>query len=188
MAGVYHLEGVREAAGTIELTADGRFLYVLSYGALDERSAGIWRREGLRLLLRTEPKPRLPRFELVEAGRGPAGTFGLLVEDQQGNPIPNLEVSVHLSSGETEVAHSEHDWLEGELPPGVKPLSLIIRIPVFDVWSEVFPVDPEAGNRMRIRLDPADLGVRDFADEALEIRTDGLGFPGDEPGIWRRSD
>jgi hypothetical protein len=188
LAGLYRLEGVREAAGAIELTADGRFRYALTYGALDERAEGRWLREGERILLRTEPKPRAPGFEVVETSRGEAGTFGVLVEDPAGNPIPNLEIAIRVSTGETEVAQSQRGWLDGDLPAEATPLTLQIRIPVFDVFSDEVPVNMRAGNRMRIRLDPADLGVRDFEDEALEIRPDGLGIPGEERAYWRRSD
>jgi hypothetical protein len=186
LAGLYRLEGVREAAGALELSADGRFRYALAYGALDERAEGRWRREGARILLSTEPRPRPPVFALAEVTRGPPGSFGVLVVGPDGEPIPNLTITVTLSDGSSDTAQSSRDWLEGELPQGLQPVSLSVHIPLFDVHSDAFAIDLAKGNRMRISLDPADLGVRDFRDEALEIRDDGLGFPGGEPGRWAR--
>lgn len=54
-----------EMAAGLELTADGRFRYRLSYGALDEESAGTWAAEGDHVVLTTDPVAR-PRITLVE--------------------------------------------------------------------------------------------------------------------------
>lgn len=45
LAGVYD-GGQMEIAAGLELTKDGKFRYVLSYGALDEMAAGTWSAAG----------------------------------------------------------------------------------------------------------------------------------------------
>src|SRR4051794_35389047 len=64
--------GEMERAGGLELRADGRFNYALSYGALDEEAAGRWTLSGDRVLLTSNPVTA-PRFVLVSRGRGSGG-------------------------------------------------------------------------------------------------------------------
>jgi hypothetical protein len=44
MAGLYTLRGVMEMGSQIMLHADGRFQYMLAYGAVDELAEGCWQR------------------------------------------------------------------------------------------------------------------------------------------------
>jgi hypothetical protein len=46
MAGAYYMRGVMEMGSIIALAPDGRFRYMLSYGAYDERAEGCWQRRG----------------------------------------------------------------------------------------------------------------------------------------------
>jgi hypothetical protein len=46
LAGFYVLRGVMEVGSEMRLRADGRFDYMLAYGALDELAAGCWSRKG----------------------------------------------------------------------------------------------------------------------------------------------
>jgi hypothetical protein len=46
LAGRYYLHGVMEVGSELLLRPDGRFEYMLAYGALDELASGCWSREG----------------------------------------------------------------------------------------------------------------------------------------------
>jgi hypothetical protein len=46
LAGHYYLQGVMEVGSELLLKADGRFEYMLAYGALDELASGCWTRAG----------------------------------------------------------------------------------------------------------------------------------------------
>jgi hypothetical protein len=46
LAGHYWLRGVMEVGSELLLKADGRFQYMLAYGALDELASGCWKRNG----------------------------------------------------------------------------------------------------------------------------------------------
>ena len=46
LAGHYALSGVMEVGSELSLKADGRFQYMLAYGALDELASGCWMRNG----------------------------------------------------------------------------------------------------------------------------------------------
>jgi hypothetical protein len=57
LAGHYYLKDVNEVGSEILLRPDGRFEYMLAYGAYDELSRGTWVVRNGRLVLRT-PKPK----------------------------------------------------------------------------------------------------------------------------------
>jgi hypothetical protein len=175
------LVGVREAAGGLELGPDGRFRYGFTYGALDEQASGRWRTEGNRILLTTDPAPIPPEWTLVAAEPGDPKLFALILEGPTGSPIPNIEVEVRMRDGSVEAAQTRAGWMEAELD-GREPVSVSFRIPVFDVGSPAFPIDVAKARRIRVRLDPKDLGVRDFRDWPLEVRGDLLAPPGAPEG------
>lgn len=183
VAGLYQLSGVREAAGGLELRADGSFRYALTYGALDEQAEGRWRQEGTRVLLTTVPTPRPPAFTRSAAEPGVAASFELLLENPAGQPIENIEVLVMLADGTEHRAQSRRDWLQAPLDAAHQPVSVRFRIPVFDVESPALPLEIDRYHRYRFRLDPGDLGVRNFQDWPLEVKGDLLqpeGARGDE--------
>jgi hypothetical protein len=180
VAGDYMLVGVREAAGGLQLGADGRFRYAFTYGALDEQAEGRWRREGDRILLTTDPTPQPPDWSLLSAEPGEPGQFALILEGPNGRPIPNIEVEVRMTDGSVEKGTTQAEWLEAELD-GRTPAAVRFHIPVFDVASPAFPIEAAKAGRYRFRLDPRDLGVRDFRDWPLEVKGDLLAPP-DAPG------
>ena len=54
LAGHYYLQGVMEVGSELLLKADGRFEYMLAYGALDELASGCWTRNGGAVTLHAE--------------------------------------------------------------------------------------------------------------------------------------
>ena len=51
LAGHFYLRGVMEVGSELLLHADGRFEYMLAYGALDELASGCWTRNGAMVTL-----------------------------------------------------------------------------------------------------------------------------------------
>ena len=51
LAGQYTLSGAMEVGSQLRLHANGRFDYMLSYGALDELASGCWSRNGQTVTL-----------------------------------------------------------------------------------------------------------------------------------------
>ncbi len=67
MAGTYYLSGVMETGSVLNLTADGRFSWSMSYGAVDQTAEGRWGRAGDIITLATdEPSADKPIFILDE--------------------------------------------------------------------------------------------------------------------------
>src|SRR5436305_15144999 len=82
LVGTYDGHQMEMAAG-LELKADGRFRYGLSYGALDEEAAGKWTMSGDRVLLTSDPIVA-PRFVLVSHGRGVGGMLQVSLDVPKG--------------------------------------------------------------------------------------------------------
>jgi hypothetical protein len=51
LAGHYYMHGVMEVGSELLLKPDGRFEYMLAYGALDELASGCWTRNGAMVTL-----------------------------------------------------------------------------------------------------------------------------------------
>lgn len=51
LAGHYYMRGVMEVGSELQLQANGKFEYMLAYGALDELATGCWSREGQTVTL-----------------------------------------------------------------------------------------------------------------------------------------
>src|SRR5688572_8162035 len=75
--------GRMEMAAGLELKADGRFRYGLSYGALDEGAEGSWTVEQDQVLLTSDPFERA-RFDVVEQGAAPPGKVRLRLDAPEG--------------------------------------------------------------------------------------------------------
>lgn len=183
LAGQYALRGLREAAGGLELMPDGRFRYGMSYGALDEQAEGSWRLDCNSVRLTTEPAPHQPEWALLATEPGDPGRFALLLENPVGQPIANIEVYVRLKDGSIEQSSTRSGWMEAPLDARHMPVAVRFNIPVFGVSSPEFPIDLARGHRLRFRLDPRDLGVRDFRDWPLEVRGDILALPEAPDGV-----
>lgn len=51
LVGHYYMRGVMEVDSELQLQANGKFEYMLAYGALDELASGCWSREGQTVTL-----------------------------------------------------------------------------------------------------------------------------------------
>ena len=58
VAGLYETQQM-EVAAALELKPDGRFRYVLTYGAVDEAAQGRWTRTRDTVRLTSDPRPKV---------------------------------------------------------------------------------------------------------------------------------
>jgi hypothetical protein len=77
LAGHYSMRGVMEVGSELRLQANGRFEYMLAYGALDEYATGCWSRDGETVTLfasKFEANAEDPmKFEQLELEVKPGG-------------------------------------------------------------------------------------------------------------------
>lgn len=164
-----------EMAGGLELRADGRFRYALSYGAVDETGEGRWERRGDRVLLTSDPVPVAPAFELVSDQPLPKGELRVELEPPGFGYEGTYDVLLYaLGQPRPEMAKAMSDGLVslGERP---YPDRVVPAVPFYPVEpSGAVRLDARIGHRLVFRFKPNDLGKAAFKAEPLMIDGDRL--------------
>jgi len=176
LVGVYDGGQIELAAG-LELRADGRFRYGLTYGALDEQAEGSWLIEGDQVLLTTEPAVVAPRFTLTEQKPTQSGALELSVVDPKGRALPNIDIAVAYDEGDPDILQSREEPVAVPLDAARPPRTILLAVPVFDVASEPFAIDPAKGYGFHFRFEPNGLGTADFKRTPLAIEAGVLVLP-----------
>ena len=159
--------GQMEVAAGLELSADGRFRYALSYGVLDEQAAGSWHADGRRVLLDSDPvKP--PHFSFIGQAAAAAGVVRVSLAVPEGMDPQYFRAVVLLDDGTSVGGQLGGDGLALPLGTGRRPASVTIALPIFDLVSDPIPVDSAQGFDLSIRFEPNDLGKVDFRSTVLE--------------------
>lgn len=162
-----------EMAAMLELREDGRYQYLLSYGAVDEFSAGTWTRQDGGVALTSDPA-KAPHFEMLgaEPGTGPRDALAIRLEGT-GNMPPALFSAVVKRGDGTEFSA---DFSEGGLTlpinEGEQVVSVSLALPMFELRGEPVTVTPAAGNTVYFAFHANDLGFKAF-DHALLPERDG---------------
>jgi hypothetical protein len=167
LPGQYDASAPEIAAG-LELSANGRFRYGLSYGALDERAQGRWEADDRTVFLTSDPVTP-PRFVLVNEAAAPEGTFRLGLDLPEGIAPQYFNALLVLKDGRTIGATlGFEDWVVS-LAPGEEAVSVKLQLPVLDIESERFALSNSSGSAVRLRFEPNDLGAVAFARDPLAI-------------------
>ncbi|HWI86703.1 MAG TPA: hypothetical protein VNT42_10335 [Sphingomonas sp.] len=165
LVGTYDGSQTEIAAG-LELRADGRFRYALSYGAIDEQAEGSWTVERGRILLTAAPVVP-PRFVLVSQGDAPAGILSVTLDLPAGMSRQYFHVESRMAEGTTNDHQLNDDQTPIELQPGERPTAVALLLPMFDLRSEAVPLRSGAGHRIAFRFEPNDLGKVAFVRTPL---------------------
>lgn len=169
--GDYRLAEGPDVAGALRIGGDGRFLYWLAAGALDERAAGRWQPRGGMVCLTTEPKPVPPVIE-----KGPTITVEdtvptLLVTWSNGEGVPGVDFVIGFDRGEPLSGYTQYDgWTMPEDDARV-PRWIELSEPIYRIAAPRFDLMPNDGGKLRAIIVPNDLGIVDF-DAACAERTD----------------
>lgn len=169
--------GQMELAAGLELLADGHFRYGLSYGALDEQAEGSWTVEGDHVVLTTEPAVVPARFSLTEQKTSGPGTIAILVTDPKGRALPNIDIAVTYDDGDPDIVQSRQEPIEIPFEAARSPKAVMLAIPVYDVESDLFPIDLSKGGSLTFRFEPNGLGTADFRRMKLAIEKGALVMP-----------
>ncbi|RJF85681.1 hypothetical protein [Sphingomonas cavernae] len=167
--GLYEAQAT-EIAAAIDLRADGRFRYGLSYGALDEEGEGVWTVESGTIYLTSDPKVTPPRFALERDVPAPAGTLTVQLSDPEalgGYPL-TLIVTI---AGEDRPRYVDAEE-DGRVPlePGMVVTSVVPDMPVYEIPYQPHALTPDVGHNLVFRFEPNDFGKADFAREPVAIR------------------
>jgi hypothetical protein len=170
--GLYNASEMELVAG-LELKADGKFRFGLSYGAIDEQAEGRWVEKDGKILLTTEPAVVPPRFALVKDEPVADGSYYAALDEPEALGDFSLTLAVKYQ-GETAIKYIEADE-NGRVPiaPGKVVETIVPDLPVYSAPYRPFPMKP-GGHRLVFHFEANDVGKADFKAEPLAIVGDDL--------------
>jgi len=160
--------GQMEVAAGLELSADGRFRYGLSYGASDEQATGTWHADDGHVVLDSDPV-KAPCFTLLGQTLGEEGLLHVDLQVPDGMDAQYFRAVVQLSDGRQIDGQLSADGLSLPLEAGQRPARIRIVLPVFELVGDPVEIDAAKGLRFRFRFEPNDLGRVEFKGTALTI-------------------
>lgn len=167
VAGHYYLEGVMETASELLLRPDGRFAFILSYGAVDQSSEGRWRIERGGVLLTTDGSAHAPAVRLKAATGRATDSIVVRVLDTLGAPIRGVEIDVERPSG-TAFGRTSREGYVIAVGKGDAPTALAVGYDVVD-FLVTFPLKAPLRALYTFEFDRGDLGRIRFESQRLEI-------------------
>jgi len=172
LVGTYDGGQVEIAAG-LELRADHRFRYALSYGALDEQAAGTWTVSGNQVLLTSDPVVA-PRFVLVSHNKGADGVLQVGLDVPRGMSQQYFDAVIASTNGDTQRKQLSEQGLSTSFTSVNAPISIRILLPIFSLIGEPVKLDPNSSYSVRFRFEPNDLGKVAFHATPLKIENGDL--------------
>lgn len=133
VAGHYLLQGVMEVGSELLLTPDGKFQYMLAYGAADYFSEGTWRLLDGRVILNAKLSEK-PPFRLVKSESRKGLGIRVWVKGPSGQPVANIRVSIKTAEGMLEATTSNDG--AAFFPEPKKAEQAAFQIPVYSFQSE----------------------------------------------------
>jgi hypothetical protein len=197
LAGHYYLQGVMETGSELLLKPDGRFQWMLSYGALDQQAEGNWKRDGDRLILSADARPvAAPLFELQarlpwgpeqgERLRRQSGAtaakpgIGVVIGDPKaGLTFGDIGVEFVLSNGRREQRRTDRGgWALLPMPKKATLRQLVLRTRDPGIPAQVIDAGSKGGEVFVIALDSRAMSPPPFATLELDIEDDALVLQG----------
>ena len=162
-----------EIAAQLELNRDGRFRYILIYGALDEQAEGQWTADGGEVLLTSGPVTP-PELRLIADEPSPDAQLHFSLDLPQGISRQYFDAELSYRDGTGEVVQFEE---EGLAVSGVDPgqvAGVRVLLPLFGLASESHAFAGQGARSLRYRFAPNDLGKVAFSGKALAVEPGGL--------------
>ena len=128
LAGHYYLQGVTEVGSELLLKKDGRFEWMLSYGAVDQQASGDWRVAGDAVTLVSGNGGKEPQFRVFDESEmnikkpAAAGQWVAIVGFPRVGPMAGVEVRFEAKSGKTATAVT------------VQNGDAIVAMPASEIW------------------------------------------------------
>ena len=160
--------GQMEVAAGLELSADGRFRYGLSYGALDEEASGTWHADGAQVVLDSDPV-KAPHFTLLSQTKADDHALHVLLQVPGGMDPQYFRAALQLADGTVIGGQLSEEGLSLPLEAGQQPSRLQIILPLFEIASDPVTVDVAKGLRFGFRFEPNDLGHAEFKSARLTV-------------------
>ncbi|MDB5721875.1 MAG: hypothetical protein JWP15_2493 [Alphaproteobacteria bacterium] len=167
--GRYRLQGGPDTVGELDLQPGGHFEYGLSAGALDEGAQGDWTSDGRVVRLTTRPTPHPPVFSAGAQNRDPAVALSLKIVAPDGYGIAGVDFRIGFTDGSVEQGYTQDYGWSLARGGARKPAWIEMAVPMHELVSPRFALDPAAGNAFTFVLTPNDLGLVDFEGVVLDL-------------------
>jgi len=165
-SGRYSLENVHEMASDLLLKPDGRFEFILAYGAADYWGKGGWRKQDGAVILDTDADETAPPFRLLASSDSKREGLRIVVLAPGARPVPNIDVVLDSAAGAVR-SRTDSEGIAA-FTPAKGPASVAFRIPVYQFESQPFALDP-AHNEFRFEIDGRAITQVRFNNEKLAI-------------------
>ena len=172
--GEYGLAEGPDVGGGLLVRNDGRFQYVLAAGALDERAEGRWEARGDMICLTTDPKPVPPTMEKGALIEVDDAVPTLLVTWPNGRAIPGVDFTIGFDSGDPVEDYTQvYGWAMPDDDTRI-PRWVEVREPVYGITAPRYEQTEADGGKLRVIIEPNDIGVVDFDSACAESTERGL--------------
>ena len=167
-AGHYVLQGMREVGSELLLRDDGRFQYMLAYGAYDEFASGTWTVDGKRVILNTEAKDVPPKFTLKSAESKPGKVVEILVNDKKGRGLAGVDVILIFDGNKGEVGYTQSYGYQFSLKDDQLPRMIGLGIKMYNLEPQWTKLTGDKQNYFVFEFDPGTLGQAKFRDQVFQ--------------------
>ncbi len=172
--GEYGLAEGPDVGGGLLIRNDGRFQYGLAAGALDERAEGRWEARGDMICLTTDPKPVPPTMSKGTTGEIDGAVPTILVTWPNGRTIAGVDFTIGFDSGAPIDGYTQYDgWTMPDDDPRI-PRWIEVREPIYGITAPRFDLTEADGGKLRVIIEPNDIGVVDFEGACAERTERGL--------------
>lgn len=140
-AGHYYLNGVMETGSELLLKPDGRFEWMMVYGALDQAASGKWHRAGDRVILQTDAATSAPKFrpftteEFAHHPPAAPGGWTVAVGVPDRGPLAGVEVRFEGADGRQDSRVTGDDGLATLSASGRPWKRVALRRKAGDAWQ-----------------------------------------------------
>ena len=172
--GEYALAEGPDVGGGLLIRADGRFQYIFAAGALDERAEGRWQASGELICLTTDPRPVPPAMKKGSLLEIDGAVPTLLVTWPNGRGVAGVDFVIGFDSGDPVEGYTQDDgWTMSDGDKRI-PRWIELREPIYGITAPRYELTDADGGKLRVIIEPNDIGVVDFADACAEKTEHGL--------------
>jgi len=121
------------------LKPDGKFEFMLAYGAADYWAKGTWTRDGNAVVLHSAGKEEAP-FRLVRSEAGKPGRIRVVVLGQNNKGVENIDVHL-LTASKALDGRTDSDGA-AVFSDDPKAHAVAFEVPVYQIATKPYEIDP----------------------------------------------
>lgn len=161
-----------EMGGGIMLAGDGRFLYQIAYGALDETAEGNWTCDSDTIFLTSDPvtPPRFAARSVPLSG----DVLEVALDLPDGMSPQYFSVLVRYSDGSIDQIDFRGETLTIPYAGEVRPVFAQPLLEIYGLTGDPIALPESGGLRIDVHFTPNDLGKIAFANTPLTVEGDRL--------------